>query len=529
MENRKGTIAAIFMLLLLVGGLIAATLVVRQQINTGSKAADDKVSLVFNKSGQTAITTAENHATLDIIPALGSNPIKVSAVHLVLKYDPAKLIINNVSPGDLVTKNFDPGKMKMLNIIDTGTPGTVTIDLGAPCTIKEPFVCYPLVAPGGTIVNFTLKGSSASLSYDSSSVVAGIDTSGNPISRNVTDGQVRTLNISASTPSTGSTITKKVQLLIFNPVLKNHNGQRLITYKGWNNPDTLTSQIISDLKEVSGGKVNIQVVERHEIDDFGVKADGFKYTEDAYLNCLGSSGTCHQPDGVDYLKILATYQSCEKRNRGEIDEVWLWGGPYFGYYESTLAGPNAFWYNSPPLEKTTCQKLLPIMGFNYERGISEALEDLGHRTESAMEHVEGNWVINGPISWDKFIMVDKNTPGQAECGSIHYAPNSLTDYDWSNKRVVKSACDDWLKYPNLPSPPNYKDINCDLWNCDGYQYKKWWFKHLPGAWWKYVFDYESGSTLTGQPVQVQPAPPTISGFSLPATLDQLRRRLGLRE
>jgi hypothetical protein len=35
--------------------------------------------------------------------------------------------------------------------------------------------------------------------------------------------------------------------------------------------------------------------------------------------------------------------------RGEIDEIWLFGGPYFGFYESRMAGPGAFWCNAPPL------------------------------------------------------------------------------------------------------------------------------------------------------------------------------------
>lgn len=159
-------------------------------------------------------------------------------------------------------------------------------------------------------------------------------------------------------PPAASNVTKKVMLLIYNPILESKGGKRLTAEKGWGNATSLSQSFISDIKDVSGGYLNYQIVQSHEIDAIPTKADGFNYSDDLYLSCLSNSSLCHSPDTANYNTILGSYQACEKRNSGEIDEVWIWGGPYFGYYESRLTGPGAFWYNAPVLTGTACQKLL---------------------------------------------------------------------------------------------------------------------------------------------------------------------------
>ena len=313
-------------------------------------------------------------------------------------------------------------------------------------------------------------------------------------------GSVGTTPTQPSSPTSrlDSPVTKKVMALIFNPIIESQGGKKLTEVKGWNDPVSLDSTYINDIRAVSGGYVNYQITVSQEIDDVPTKTDGSRYTDQTYLDCLSNSATCHNPDGVDYLKILAEYGVCDKRNNGEIDELWVWGGPYFGYYESMLAGPGAFWYNAPPLGGSTCNKQLPIMGFNYERGVSEMIEDMGHRTESVMRQVYGSWEAQLTHAWNRFTLLDKDKPGEAACGNIHFGPNSTSDYDWSNIRTVSSNCEDWPNYPNLTGAT--EQFNCSRWGCDGYSYKKWWFAHLPrysgktdgkwNNWWRYILDYE---------------------------------------
>ena len=89
-----------------------------------------------------------------------------------------------------------------------------------------------------------------------------------------------------------------------------------------------------------------------------------------------------------------------------------------------MAGPGAFWCNAPPLEGTRqATRRFVIMGFNYERGVGEMLEDLGHRAESILSHVFRD--VRGDANlWERFIRYDQKNPGRAECGNVHFAPNS---------------------------------------------------------------------------------------------------------
>ncbi|HUM69867.1 MAG TPA: hypothetical protein PLK31_13600, partial [Chloroflexota bacterium] len=201
-----------------------------------------------------------------------------------------------------------------------------------------------------------------------------------------------------------------------------------------------------------------------------------------------------QPDAVDYGRILSEFHIIDRINNDQIDEVWLFGFPYAGYYESIMVGPGAYWCNAPPLENRSANRRFVIMGFNYERGVGEMLENLGHRTESIMQHVYRG--LRGQANlWERFTRHHKTHPGQAECGNVHFAPNSERDYDWGNLRSVPSRCDAWLHFPDLSSAPRL--VNCREWgNGDIRQHHLWWMRHLPHVagvtdgvshnWWEYI-------------------------------------------
>jgi len=285
--------------------------------------------------------------------------------------------------------------------------------------------------------------------------------------------------------------TVRVQVLIFDPVLHSHGSGRLSDYFGWGDPDHITSDLIARLASVSQGDATYAVVDRQEIDEWPVLADGFAYDESSWFACWSDHSTCHDPWQVDYLRILRQHDSCSLRNQGAIDEVWLWGGPFFGYWESTLTGPGAFPVNSPPLAGSSCQALLPIMGFNYERTIAEAMHSYGHRIESVMDFVYG-YAPDSP--WRQFSTYDLQSPGKAGCGSVHFPPNAAEDYDYSNSSVVPSDCADWSAWPTPPS--HFVPVSCATWGCDEVGYLTWWMAHLPHAkgrtdridnnWWNYI-------------------------------------------
>ncbi|HTP08269.1 MAG TPA: hypothetical protein VMP08_08470 [Anaerolineae bacterium] len=295
------------------------------------------------------------------------------------------------------------------------------------------------------------------------------------------------------------TLTPRVLIVVFDPVCDRATGRRLLQAPetaGWSRVDDLVAGYIADVDECSSGLVKYQVVERATIDDFPVKTDRFTYDATSYLQAL-RTGRYHSPDWMDYAPLLNTWRLLSRVEQGEFDEVWLFGAPGFGFYESRMAGHGAFWCNAPACENTEmCRKRFVIMGFSYERGVGEMLEDLGHRAESVLEYRWRKTSAEANL-WKIFSRYDQIAPGQAEVGMMHWAPNSVRDYDWGNPRSVTTRADDWLNFPNLTGEA--RALTCTSWgNGDIRAHHKWWFKRLPkmpgrvngvaNNWWRYVID-----------------------------------------
>lgn len=274
------------------------------------------------------------------------------------------------------------------------------------------------------------------------------------------------------------------------------DGRLIGAVYGWQQPADLLQGCIDDLREVSYGYWKIEITEHLTVDAFPVKKDGFRYTPASFEQAW-KTRQFHQPDAVDYLALVEEFDLIGRVNRGEIDEVWLMGFPYCGYYESIMAGPKATWCNAPPLQGTErADRRFVIMGYNYERGVGEMLENFGHRAESMLAQVYKGRTGEANL-WEKFIRYDRKFPGQAECGNVHFAPNSLKDYDWGNRTPVPSRADTWLNFPDLGGAPRI--MTCADWgDGDIRAHHRWWFRHLPhhpgtvdgiaGHWWRYVAD-----------------------------------------
>ncbi len=291
-------------------------------------------------------------------------------------------------------------------------------------------------------------------------------------------------------------LRKKALVIVFDPPLAAQAGQRLSKVLGWQDVNRLVAGYIQDLFFASHGLLAYEVVDMLWVNEFPRKADGFAYTGEAYLHARQAHAGFHQPDEVDYRKILDDYGLVERVNSGSIDEAWLFGMPYAGFYELRMAGPGAYFCNAPPLDAPGARRRFFLMGFSYERGVGEMLEDFGHRSEFILAHAYRD--VHGPGNlWDRFTRYDKTSPGRAECGTVHYAPNSRSDYDWGNPRSVTCGCRNWTNFPDL-SAATVK-LNCHEWgNGDIRQHHIWWmslFPHIDGQsdgvawnWWQYVGD-----------------------------------------
>ena len=285
-------------------------------------------------------------------------------------------------------------------------------------------------------------------------------------------------------------------LIVHDPSLPTPDGGTIRARLGWNDPLHLAREYISDVRKCSHGYVNYQIVDTITADGFPAKVDGFRFKARDYLEAC-RTGVDHTPDGVDYLALIREFDMVERVDSGEIDEVWLFGGPFFGYWESTMAGPGAFWCNSPEVAGTAhCSRRFVIMGFSYERGVGEMLENLGHRAESILSRVfEGT---SGDANlFERFTRYDLTHPGEAQVGSIHFAPNSVRDYDWGNPRPVPSRCDSWYSFPLLTGEPRVV-TSAEWGHGDTRAHHRWWLQHLPHFvgqtdgvswnWWEYIID-----------------------------------------
>lgn len=288
----------------------------------------------------------------------------------------------------------------------------------------------------------------------------------------------------------------KVLVIVFDPVMDKATGLTLSQQQKWYRPADLITGFMADLLQVSGGMARYQIVQRVDVDEFPAKTDGFRYTPQTYLDVLHGVTSPHVPQEVNYNAILSSHNVLQRVARGEIDEVWTFGFPHAGFYESTMGGPGAFWCNAPALKNTEASKRrFVVMGFSYERYIGEMHESYGHRAESIMEKTFSK--LTGPANlWKRFIQYDKTSPGKAACGNIHFAPNSQRDYDWNNPTPVPSECYDWLlNFPNFKG--DVRTVGPSEWGGgDIRAHHKWWFHHFPRVagrkngihnnWWQYV-------------------------------------------
>lgn len=294
----------------------------------------------------------------------------------------------------------------------------------------------------------------------------------------------------------------KVLVLNFDPRIPQEGNRRLHEVGKWNDPHQLADGYIADVEKASRGLIKYKVVEWKEIDAFHTKIDGFTYTPAQYMEAFRTGKGWHQPDTADYPKTFRDFGILPRIDRGEIDEVWFFGAPYFGYNESAMAGPRAFYINGEVYDKVESKRPFAIMGFNYERGVAEMVHDLCHRTESTMARVYGGWKSEElTTNWARFAANFAQSGGVAACGTCHWPPNAAHDYDYSNPREVDSSADDWLTYPKLTGKTT--KVSCATWGGPDYHrnYMVWWFTHLPHApgvnadgrlnnWWIYIFDFD---------------------------------------
>jgi hypothetical protein len=191
--------------------------------------------------------------------------------------------------------------------------------------------------------------------------------------------------------------------------------------------------MISDAETASHGFVRYRVVEKIDYDGFPTFRNGFIYTEETFLAMWEKDRSKADKSMTSFQWLFRKFDLATKLKALNAAEIWLWGAPYFAWDELHWKTPgdripyqteNPWFYR--PYDIPDIGKTVWIMGWNYERGEGEMLESYCHRIESVLSLTVGKGVWD-PKSrrgtpWDQFTRVDKDFPGEAEVGTVHYAP-----------------------------------------------------------------------------------------------------------
>lgn len=306
-------------------------------------------------------------------------------------------------------------------------------------------------------------------------------------------------------------MVKQVLVLNFDPTVPDSGGQTLHQFLGWNDPRALADQYVSAVWEASDHTALYRIRRWIDIDDTPVMVDGFQYAVADYVDHYLSNSGWHDTIPADYYKVLEDFDVARLVDRG-IDEVWIFAGPYFGFWEAAMAGPGAYFINGGVYPDVAVDRPFAIMGFSPERTLAEMLHNLGHRTENHLTRMFGeSWNMAQPEdAWDDFTANLAHTAGSGPfgAGNVHFPFNGTADYDYLNTTPAPTYVYEFENYP-FYNAANTQLLNCAEWVDLGISYEQWWLDRLPdnpgvdsdgrqNNWWRYIVnfdDYEAGTGL----------------------------------
>ncbi len=297
----------------------------------------------------------------------------------------------------------------------------------------------------------------------------------------------------------------RVVVVIYNPVLKSQGGKTLVEYLKANDPREYSRILVNVIRDASWGYINYNIVDIIEVDGFTKKVDGFRYTEETFLDARAKQQW--QPSTTSYRAVLEENGLMERIKKEHITEVWLWGASGMHWDEFAFYMPNRYarfaptdnpWFYRPYDIPEEIGHTFWVMGFNYEVGSDNMIHSYSHRVESmaALAMAEGIWDTKGKRDpWNVFSWLELDHPGKPSMvGNCHVPPNGQGGYDYNNKRTVPSWSDNWARYPDIRGEA--REVRSEEWcyNQDGYQ--RWWLSALPkfpgytkygyNNWWVYI-------------------------------------------
>jgi hypothetical protein len=224
----------------------------------------------------------------------------------------------------------------------------------------------------------------------------------------------------------------------------------------WNHADALASQYAQTMRTASANRLIYQIVKKTTVVNYPILEDGRRYTDVTWTQAMQNDKLAFRDSHgnymmANYMSIVQEHSLLQQIRDKVIDEVWMFGGPYFGFYESRMVGRGAFWCNAPGIEQTG--RRFVMMGFNYQRDVKEMVHDFGHRAESILStkfgsqsfihQLYGLQATPAPVNeFEQWLQVH---------GTVHRKPGGA-DYGQDELAWVTALKPDWFPptvNPNL--------------------------------------------------------------------------------
>jgi hypothetical protein len=210
----------------------------------------------------------------------------------------------------------------------------------------------------------------------------------------------------------------------------------------WGNTSQLIEEYIEGILQASQRYLLYKIAAKLDVPKYPVLMDGRQYNDATWTRAIQDDKTAFRDAQgnyvmADYVRILQEFNIFQGIQTGQIHEVWMFGGPYFGFYESRMVGKGAFWCNAPGIEYN-CRRFV-MMGFNYQRGAQEMIHSFGHRAESILCRKFNSQDFQNRLYSQQPIPTPKNPFEQwlLEHGTVHRKPGGA-DYG-QNEFVWASA------------------------------------------------------------------------------------------
>ncbi len=297
----------------------------------------------------------------------------------------------------------------------------------------------------------------------------------------------------------------RVAVVIYDPVLEMEGGKTLIEHLKANDAVEYSHILANVIREASWGIINYEIAEVIRVDGFPVKVDGFRYTDESFLEVRKTEKW--QPAATSYRKLFEENRLLERFQKGDLHEMWFWGAG--GMHVDEFAGfiPNRYarfaptdnpWFYRPYDIPPEIGRTVWVMGFNYEVGPDNMVHSYTHRVESmaALACADGIWDTHARRDpWNVLSFLELDHAGSpSQVGNCHVPPNGKGGYDYNNGRRVLSWADGWANYPDIRGPA--RPISSAEWGNNHFGFQKWILEHVPkfpghtrygyNNWWVYI-------------------------------------------